>query len=86
MTDSVESVEKKVEAMTVGQSSGDGEAIYTSESRGSDESGEGTYKVPFKTVLQAMRRHGKEPFPVIYQVGDQFITGNDGISNFRDTQ
>lgn len=42
-------------------------AIYTSESRGSDESGEGTYKVPYKTILQAMRRFGKEPFPVIYQ-------------------
>ena len=41
--------------------------IYTSELRGSDESGEGTYKVPYKTILQAMRRHGKEPFPTIYQ-------------------
>ncbi len=41
--------------------------LYTSESRGSDEAGEGTKKVPYKTVLQAMRRHGKEPFPVIYQ-------------------
>ena len=41
--------------------------IYTSEVRGSDESGEGTYKVPYKTILQAMRRHGKEPFPTIYQ-------------------
>ena len=27
-------------------------AIYTSELRGSDESGEGTYKVPYKTILQ----------------------------------
>ena len=44
-----------------------GDAIYTSDLRGSDESGEGTYKVPYKTVLQAMRRYGKEPFPVIYQ-------------------
>ena len=43
------------------------EAIYTSEARGSDETGEGTYKVPYKTILQAMRRYGKEPFPVIYQ-------------------
>jgi len=41
--------------------------IYTSELRGSDESGEGTNKVPYKTILQAMRRHGKEPFPTIYQ-------------------
>lgn len=48
----------------------DGEApppIYTSESRGSDEAGEGTVKVPYKTILQAMKRYGKEPFPVIYQ-------------------
>ena len=43
------------------------EGLYTSELRGSDESGEGTYKVPYKTILQAMRRHGKEPFPTIYQ-------------------
>ena len=43
------------------------EAIYTSDSRGSDESGDGTYKVPYKTIMQAMRRYGKEPFPVIYQ-------------------
>ena len=27
-------------------------AIYTSDCRGSDECGDGTYKVPFKTVLQ----------------------------------
>ena len=26
--------------------------MYTSEVRGSDESGEGTYKVPFKTVMK----------------------------------
>ena len=44
-----------------------GEGIFTSELRGSDESGEGTYKVPYKTILQAMRRCGKEPFPIIYQ-------------------
>ena len=43
------------------------EAVYTSEARGSDEAGEGTYKVPYKTILQAMRRAGKEPFPTIYQ-------------------
>merc|ERR1712038_396324 len=44
-----------------------GDSIYTSETRGSDEAGEGSYKVPYKTILQAMRRSGKEPFPVIYQ-------------------
>merc|ERR1719412_1596488 len=43
------------------------EGLYTSELRGSDESGEGTYKVPYKTIAQAMRMHGKEPFPTIYQ-------------------
>ena len=41
--------------------------LYTSELRGSDESGEGTYKVPYKTILHAMKRYGKEPFPTIYQ-------------------
>ena len=45
-----------------------GDSIYTSETRGSDEAGEGSYKVPYKTILQAMRRYGKEPFPVIFQV------------------
>lgn len=42
-------------------------ALYTSESRGNDECGDGTYKVPYKTILQAMKRYGKEPFPIIYQ-------------------
>lgn len=40
--------------------------IYTSEKRGSDEHGDGTEQKPFKTILQAMRYAGKEPFPVIY--------------------
>jgi len=31
---------------------GGGDAIYTSETRGDDEFGEGTYKVPYKTILQ----------------------------------
>ena len=57
-----EEVTEKVAEMKV-----ESEAIYTSDSRGSDENGEGTYKVPYKTILQAMRRHGKEPFPTIYQ-------------------
>ena len=55
-------IEKKMEAAKL-----EDDPIYTSESRGSDESGEGSKKVPYKTILQAMRRHGKEPFPVIYQ-------------------
>ncbi|XP_012281903.1 asparagine--tRNA ligase, cytoplasmic [Orussus abietinus] len=43
------------------------EEIYTSEKNGSDENGSGTEAKPFKTILQAMRHAGKEPFPVIYQ-------------------
>ncbi|XP_047511016.1 asparagine--tRNA ligase, cytoplasmic [Pieris napi] len=42
------------------------EAIYTSEKSGNDESGDGTQESPFKTILQAMRHAGKEPFPTIY--------------------
>lgn len=40
--------------------------IYTSESHGCDESGSGTEEKPFKTILQAMRKAGSEPFPTIY--------------------
>lgn len=40
--------------------------LYTSEKRGSDETGDGTAEKPFKTILQAMRHAGKEPFPTIY--------------------
>ena len=58
---------KEVKEVTEKMAEVNVEAIYTSEIRGSDESGEGTYKVPYKTILQAMRRFGKEPFPVIYQ-------------------
>ena len=57
-----EAIEKPMEDMAVSS-----EPIYTSESRGSDEFGEGTKKVPYKTILQAMRRYGKEPFPTIYE-------------------
>ncbi|XP_050666944.1 asparagine--tRNA ligase, cytoplasmic [Leptidea sinapis] len=42
------------------------EAIYTSESKGNDESGDGTEEKPYKTILRAMRQAGKEPFPTIY--------------------
>lgn len=41
-------------------------AIYTSEKTGSDDSGDGSESKPYKTILQAMRHAGKEPFPVIY--------------------
>lgn len=40
--------------------------IYTSEKHGNDDTGAGTTVAPFKTVLQAMRFAGKEPFPTIY--------------------
>lgn len=40
--------------------------LYTSEKYGNDKTGDGTDSKPFKTILQAMRHHGKQPFPVIY--------------------
>ncbi|CAK1541501.1 unnamed protein product [Leptosia nina] len=42
------------------------DAIYTSEKNGNDETGNGSEDKPFKTILQAMRCAGKEPFPTIY--------------------
>lgn len=42
------------------------EELYTSEKNGSDETGDGSAEKPFKTILQAMRHAGKEPFPTIY--------------------
>jgi len=44
---------------------GDQGSLYTSETRGNDEGGEGTYRVPFKTVMKAMKHAGSEPFPPI---------------------
>ncbi|KAH8362045.1 hypothetical protein KR200_005569, partial [Drosophila serrata] len=41
-------------------------SIFTSEKKGNDEAGDGTESKPFKTILQAMRSAGKEPFPTIY--------------------
>lgn len=52
-------VETKLDNLTIGE-------IYTSEKNGSDDSGDGTESHPFKSVLQAMRHAGKEPFPAIY--------------------
>ncbi|XP_060083861.1 asparagine--tRNA ligase, cytoplasmic-like [Ylistrum balloti] len=48
----------KMESVSLGE-------LYTSEKRGSDESGDGTEQNPFKSVIQAMRHAGKEPFPTI---------------------
>lgn len=42
------------------------DSIYTSDKTGNDDSGNGTEATPFKTVLQALRHAGKEPFPTIY--------------------
>lgn len=43
--------------------------IYTSEKNGSDETGDGSQEKPFKSILQAMRCAGTEPFPQIYVDG-----------------
>lgn len=40
--------------------------IFTSEKSGNDDAGDGTEGNPFKTIFQAMRHAGKEPFPTIY--------------------
>ncbi|NXF97467.1 SYNC protein, partial [Eubucco bourcierii] len=42
------------------------EELYVSEREGSDSTGDGTQKQPFKTVLKALMTAGKEPFPTIY--------------------
>lgn len=42
------------------------DSIYTSDKTGSDDTGTGTEAAPYKTVLQALRHAGKEPFPTIY--------------------
>lgn len=50
--------------------------MYTSESRGNDETGDGSEGAPLKTVLAALRKAGCEPFPKIYvdskEAGDQW--------------
>jgi asparaginyl-tRNA synthetase len=39
---------------------------FTSEKRGNDETGDGSEGKPFKTVLQALKAAGQEPFPSIF--------------------
>jgi len=58
----IEEVTEKTEDVSLE----DGSALFTSELRGSDEAGEGTARVPFKTVMKAMMHAGKEPFPAIW--------------------
>jgi len=60
--EATEEVAGKMEELAVGEKAG----LYTSEARGSDESGEGSYRVPFKTVMRAMKHAGAEPFPDIF--------------------
>ena len=45
--------------------------LFTSEKRGSDETGDGTRQKPFKTLLQALKHAGKEPFPAVYVDGKE---------------
>ncbi|XP_019626981.1 PREDICTED: asparagine--tRNA ligase, cytoplasmic-like [Branchiostoma belcheri] len=54
----MEDMAEQAQNMTIGE-------LYTSEKEGSDDSGDGTQGKPFKTVLQAIRHAGKEPFPAI---------------------
>ncbi|XP_015379985.1 PREDICTED: asparagine--tRNA ligase, cytoplasmic [Diuraphis noxia] len=56
-----------VEKLSIGE-------LFTSEKYGDDISGDGTELKPFKTILQAMKHAGKEPFPVIYV--DSKVEGN----------
>ncbi|XP_078589414.1 asparagine--tRNA ligase, cytoplasmic-like [Branchiostoma floridae x Branchiostoma japonicum] len=54
----MEDMAEQAQNMTIGE-------LYTSEKEGNDDSGDGTQGKPFKTVLQAIRHAGKEPFPSI---------------------
>jgi hypothetical protein len=60
--------------------SGSGE-LYSSEKHGNDETGDGSSEKPFKTVLQAMRHAGKEPFPTIYVDGKEEGKVTDSVKS-----
>ena len=53
MGEPVEEVAESLSKVSVG--GGEENVIYTSDSRGSDEAGDGTYKVPFKTVIKVRK-------------------------------
>jgi len=61
--------------------------LYTSEKNGNDATGDGSSEKPFKTILQAMRHAGKEPFPTIYVDGKVEGEVTDSVdptrNNFR---
>ena len=40
--------------------------LFCSEKEGNDETGAGTKENPVRTILQAMKIAGKEPFPSIF--------------------
>ena len=59
MADKVAEVTEAMKDVTVEAAEDDSQvkkgeegSLYTSETRGSDEAGEGTYRVPFKTVMK----------------------------------
>ncbi|CAD5118452.1 DgyrCDS7159 [Dimorphilus gyrociliatus] len=53
--------------------------VYTSEKRGSDETGDGTKEKPYKTVLKALLVSG-EPFPSLFVDGQDEQTPYDAIA------
>ena len=54
MGEPVEEVAESLSKVSVG--GGEENVLYTSDSRGSDEAGDGTYKVPFKTVIKVRKK------------------------------
>ena len=61
-----EGIEKPMEDMTV-SSSTDEEPIFTSESRGSDECGDGTKKVPYKVSKKVAYKEPRKVAKTVYE-------------------
>ena len=62
MGEPVEEVAESLSKVSVG--GGEENVLYTSDSRGSDKAGDGTYKVPFKTVIKVreeLKNWSKKP-------------------------